>query len=65
MGDPLSVAFSDIFMAKLENGIVVLLKIKFYKRFLDNMSRKRKVNTNDFLFERLNNYHPKLNSSLN
>ena len=32
MGAPLSVTFSDIYMVKLENDIVVPLKPKFYRR---------------------------------
>ena len=65
MGGQLSVIFSDKFMVKIENDIVVPLKLKFYWRYVDNMFNRRKVKTNGILFETLNNYHPKLNSSLN
>ena len=65
MGGQLSVTFSDIFMVKIENDIEVPLKLKFYWRCVDYMFNRRKVKTNGILFETLNNYHPKLNSSLN
>ena len=55
-----SVTFSDVYMVKLENDIVVPLKPKFYRRYVDDMFNRRKVNTKDILFESLNNYHPQI-----
>ena len=46
---------------KLENDIVVPLKPKFNRIYVDSMFNRRKVNMNDILFEqRLNNYNPKI-----
>ena len=45
---------------KLEKDIVVPLKLKFYRRYVDDMVNSRKINTNDILLEQLNNYHPKI-----
>ena len=46
--------------SKLEKDIVVPLKLKFYRRYVDDMVNSRKINTNDILLEQLNNYHPKI-----
>ena len=45
MGDPLSVTFSDNYMVKQKNDIVVPLKPKFYRRYTYDMFNGRKVNT--------------------
>ena len=46
---------------KLENDIVVPLKPKFNRIYVDSMFNRRKVNMNDILFEQqLNNYNPKI-----
>ena len=42
MGDTLSVVLSDCFMNKMERDVVILLKPKFYKRFVDDIYRQRK-----------------------
>ena len=59
MGDPIAVIFSDTYMVKLVNGIVVSLKPKFYRRYVDDMFNSRKANTIDVHFQRLNYSHPK------
>ena len=53
------VTFSDIYMVKLENAIAIPLKPKIYRRYVNDMFNRRKVNTNDIVFKRLKHYHPK------
>ena len=67
MGSLLSVSFSNIYVVKLENDILWPLKPKFYRGHVNDMFNRRKVSTNYILFERSNNYHPKikLNIELN
>ena len=60
MGGPLTVIFSDTYMMKLENDIVVPLKSNFYRRYVDDMFNRRKVDASGILFEKVNNYHPKI-----
>ena len=71
MGGPLSVTFSDIYMVKMENDIVIPSNIVipstiFYRRFLDDICSRLKLGDN-VLLDRLNNYHPnvKLNIEVN
>ena len=63
MGGPLSVTFI-IYLTKLEKDQVKSLKPKFYRRFVDDVVRRRLKNTHDSLFEKLNNYHEKSISQL-
>ena len=42
MGDTLSVVLSDYFMNKMVRDVIILLKPKFYKRFVDDIYRQRK-----------------------
>ena len=65
MGGQLSVIFSDSYMVKLKYNISVLLNLKFYRRYVDDMFSRRKVNTNNILFEWLNNKHLKSKSLSN
>ena len=60
MPGPLSVTFSDIYMLKPENDILLPIKPNFYRWYVDDIFTKRKVNMNDILFEQSNNYHPKI-----
>ena len=55
-GEPLSVSFSDIYMVKMENGILIPSKPIFYRRFVADIYSRRKIGDN-VLFNRLNNYH--------
>ena len=48
--------FVDIFMCKMED-VVAPLKPIFYKRPADDTYVRRKKNTKDELFEKLNTYH--------
>ena len=62
MGGPISVVFSDIYMHKIEEGIVKALKPIFYYV-------KRKCNEADtlfdaFKFDDLNSYHPNIKFTL-
>ena len=59
MGGPLSVTFSDINMVKMEDDVVILSKRIFYRRFVEDIYSRQKLGDN-VLFERLNNYHPKI-----
>ena len=57
MGGPISVIFADIFMFKIEDDVVPPIKPLFYKRYVDDTYVRRKKNTKDELFEKLNTYH--------
>ena len=43
MGGPLSVTFSDIYMVKMENDVVIPSKPIFYRRFVDEIYSRRNV----------------------
>ena len=64
MGGPLSVTFSDIFMNKMEQETVTPFDPIFYRRYVDDIFVRRKLHTNDELFQRLNNYHPNIKLSI-
>ena len=51
ISSPLSVAFRDNCIVKLENHIVTPPKPKFYRRYVDDIFIRKKVNLNDILFE--------------
>ena len=53
MGGPVSVVFSDIFMCKMEEDVVVPPST----HYLDGTYIRRKKNVNDELFQNLNCYH--------
>ena len=57
MGGPISVVFADIYMCKMEDDVVAPIKPIFYKRYVDDTYIRRKNNTKDELFEKLNTYH--------
>ena len=57
MGGPVSVIFSDIFICKMEDNVVVPAKPIFYKCHVDDTYISRKKNFNDELFLNLNSYH--------
>ena len=64
MGDTLSVTLSDCFMNKMERDIVLPLKSKVYRRFVDDTYRRRKENEPDELFSKMNSYHPNINLTI-
>ena len=67
MGGPLSVTFSDIFMIKMENDIVIPMKPIFYRIYVDDIYSRRKKNIEDSLFKALNSYRKniKLTTEIN
>ena len=56
MGGPLSVTFSDIYMVKMENYVVIPSKSIFHCRFVDGIYSRGKLGDN-VLLDRLNSYH--------
>ena len=60
MDGPISVALSNIFCVKMEFDVVKPLKLKLYKRYVDDIYSKQIKNQPDKLFEKLNNYHPNI-----
>ena len=57
MGGSLSVTFSDIFMIKMENDIVIPTKPIFCCRYVDDIYNRRKKYIEDSIFKALNSYH--------
>ena len=64
MGDPVSVKFSDLFMCKMEEDVVVPAKFIFYKRYVDDNTYAERKIVNDELFQNLNNCHANIKSTL-
>ena len=64
MGGTLSVILSDCFMNKMKMDIVLPLKPKFYRRFVDDTYRRRRKNEPDGLFSKMNSYHPNINLTI-
>ena len=60
MGGPICVIFSDIYVSRMEEDIVVPLKPHFHKRYVNDTYIRRKKNEPDSLFEILNSYHPNM-----
>ena len=60
MGGPICVIFSDIYVSRMEEDIVVPLKPHFHKRYVNDTFIRRKKNEPDSLFEKLNSYHPNM-----
>ena len=60
MSGPLSVTFSDIHMTKTEREVFNSSKPKFYKRFVDDIIRRRNKNQPDDLFRKRNSNHPNM-----
>ena len=58
---PVSVDFSDAFMSKMEENVVVPAKPIFYKRYVDDTYICSKKNVKNQLFRNLNSYHKTLN----
>ena len=64
MGRTLSVILSDCFMNKMKKDIVLPLKPKFYRRFVDDTYRRGQKNEPDGLFSKMNSYHPNINLTI-
>ena len=58
-GGVYSINFSDIYRLKLESDILVPLKLNFYRKYVDGMFDRKKVNNRDTLLKQLDNDHPK------
>ena len=50
MGGPLSATLSDIYMAKMEDGVVEKYQSKFYKRYVDDIINRCKKNEVEMFF---------------
>ena len=57
MGGLLSVTFSDIYMTKMERDVARPFNPIFYRRYVDDIYNRQKVNTKDDPCEALNKYH--------
>ena len=64
MGGTLSVILSDCFMNKMERNIVLPLKPKFYRRFVDDTYRRKNKNESDELFSKMNSHHANINLTI-
>ena len=64
MSGPMSVVFSEIFMCKMKEDVVVPAEPIFYKRYVDDTYIRRKKNVNDELFQNLNYYHTNIKLTL-
>ena len=60
MGGSISVVLSNIFCIKIEFDVVKPLKPKLYKRYVNSIYSKLIKNQPDWLFEKLNSYHPNI-----
>ena len=67
MGGPISVVFSDIYVCKMEEDIVIPTNPIFYKRYVDDTYVQRKNHETDKCFIDLYSYHEniKLTSETN
>ena len=65
MGGAMSAVFSDIFMCKMEFGVLVPAKPIFYKCYVDSMyMQRKKENDVEKLFEELNSYNENIKLTL-
>ena len=62
LGGPVSVVFSDIYICKIEEDVVVRAKSIFYQRYVDSTYIPR--NVNDELFQNSNSYHSSIKLTL-
>ena len=60
MGGPASVVLAGCFVNKMERDVVVPLKPKFYRRFVDDTYNRRKKGVPDILLQSLEAYHPNI-----
>ena len=60
MGGPLSVTFSDIYMTKMERDVVRPFNLIFYRRYVDDIYNRRKINKKDDIYEALKKYHKQI-----
>ena len=57
MGGPISVVFSDIYVCKMEENVVIPANPIFYKGYVDDTYTRRKKDETNKLFLDLNSYH--------
>ena len=48
MGEPVTVTFSDVYIGKIENDVVTPSKPIFYRRFVDDIYSRRKLEDKAF-----------------
>ena len=56
----LSVFLLDCFMNKMKRDVFIPLKPKLHKRFVENISRRRKRNEPGALFHKINSHYPNI-----
>ena len=56
MGGPLSLTFRDIYKTKMERDIIHPFNLLFYRRYVDDIYNRWKINKKDNLYEALNKY---------
>ena len=64
MSGPTSAVFSDIYVCKMEEDIVIPANPIFYKRYVDDTYVRRKKHETDKLFIDLNSYHENIKLTL-
>ena len=64
MGGLISEVFSDIYVCKMEEDIVIPANPIFYKRYVDDTYVRRKKHETDKLFIDLNSYHENIELTL-
>ena len=64
MGGPISVVFSDIYVCKMEEDIVIPANSMFYKWYVDDTFVQRKKHETDKLFIDLNSCHENIKLTL-
>ena len=64
LGGTISVILSDCLMNKMERDIVLPLKSKLYRQFVDDTFRRRKKSDPDELFSKNNSYYRNINLTI-
>ena len=64
IGGPISAVFSDIYVCKMEEDIVIPANPIFYKRYIDETYVRRKKHETDKLFIDLTWYHENIKLTL-
>ena len=64
MGGPISAVFSNIYLCKMEEDIVIPANLIFHKRYVDDIYIRRKKHDTDKLFIDLNLYHQNIKLTL-
>ena len=64
IGGSISAAFSDIYVCKTEEDVVIPANPILYKRYVDHTYMRRKKHETDRIFLDLNSYHQKIKLTL-